>query len=126
MKAQEVTFYRCSHCGNIVTLLHVGGGTLVCCGKPMDKLAAKTADAGAEKHVPVVTHEGGKLVAKCGSVPHPMLEEHHIEWMALVTDDEVKITWLKVGGEAKAAWGDVPHGIVYAYCNIHGLWKKEF
>jgi superoxide reductase len=126
MEQKNVVFYSCNTCGNIVTLLHEGGGTLVCCGNPMEKLIAKTGDVGAEKHVPVITHEGGKLIAKCGEIPHPMTEVHHIEWMALVTDGRVRIVWLKHEGEPKAEWGETEHGIVYAYCNIHGLWKKEF
>ncbi len=126
MELKDVVFYRCNTCGNIVTLLHVGGGTLVCCGNEMEKLVAKTNDAGAEKHVPVIAHEGGKLIVKVGSIPHPMTDAHHIEWLALVTNGEAKIVWLKTTGEPKAEWADVEHGIVYAYCNIHGLWKKEF
>jgi len=124
---EEFDFYRCEHCGNVVALLVKGGGTLVCCGEPMSKLVAKTADAGLEKHVPVISHEKGKLLAKCGSIPHPMTAVHHIEWFALVSDNKVSFVYLPHEGvEAKAEFPDVAHGTVYAYCNLHGLWKADF
>lgn len=124
---EEFEFYRCERCGNVVALLVKGGGTLSCCGAAMTKLTPKTADAGSEKHVPVVAHEGGKLVAKCGSVPHPMTAVHHIEWFALVHDGNVQFVYLPHEGvEAKAEFADVEHGTVYAFCNMHGLWKADF
>ena len=86
-----VEFYRCSVCGNMVALIKKGGGTLVCCGKEMVKLEANSTDASQEKHVPVVTKEGGKITAAIGSVAHPMLPEHFIEWIAIVCDDKVEI-----------------------------------
>ena len=33
-----VKFLKCSICGNIVGLIHDGGGELVCCGKPMQEI----------------------------------------------------------------------------------------
>ena len=86
-----VEFYRCSVCGNMVALIKKGGGTLVCCGKEMVKLEANSTDASQEKHVPVVTKEDGKIKAAVGSVAHPMLPEHFIEWIALVNEDNVVI-----------------------------------
>lgn len=123
---EEFDFYRCERCGNVVALLHRGGGTLTCCGAAMSKLVAKTGDVGMEKHVPVVKHENDKLVAVCGSVPHPMTAAHYIEWLALVSDGKVQFVYLPHEGEAKAEFADVAHGTVYAYCNIHGLWKADF
>lgn len=122
----KVAFYRCELCGNMVALIKEGGGTLTCCGQEMTKLEANTTDAAQEKHVPVVTREGGKIKVSVGSVLHPMLPEHHIEWIALVTDDKVEITYLKPGMEPKAEFSEVASGTVYEYCNLHGLWKAEF
>ncbi|MGX8700405.1 desulfoferrodoxin [Caproiciproducens sp.] len=122
----EVAFYRCELCGNMVALIRKGGGTLTCCGQEMTKLEANTTDAAQEKHVPVVTREGGKIKVSVGSVPHPMLPEHHIEWIALVTDDRVEIAYLKPGMEPKAEFNEVASGTVYEYCNLHGLWKADF
>ena len=121
-----VEFYRCSVCGNMVALIKKGGGTLVCCGKEMVKLEANSTDASQEKHVPVVTKEGGKIKAAVGSVAHPMLPEHFIEWIAIVYDDKVEIKFLKPGEEPKTEFDEVKSGTVYAYCNLHGLWKTDF
>ncbi len=122
----EVAFYRCELCGNMVALIKKGGGTLTCCGQEMTKLEANTTDAAQEKHVPVVTREGGKIKVSVGSVLHPMLPEHHIEWIALVTDNRVEIAYLKPGMEPKAEFNEVASGTVYEYCNLHGLWKADF
>lgn len=122
----DVEFYRCELCGNMVALIKKGGGTLVCCGQDMTKLVANSTDAATEKHVPVIAKEGGKIKVAVGSAPHPMLPEHHIEWIALVTGDQVKLKYLKPGDEPKAEFTEVPSGTVYAYCNLHGLWKAEF
>ncbi|WP_444659431.1 desulfoferrodoxin family protein [Caproiciproducens sp. R2] len=122
----EVAFYRCELCGNMVALIRKSGGTLSCCGQEMTKLEANTTDAAQEKHVPVVTREGGKIKVSVGSVLHPMLPEHHIEWIALVTDDRVEIAYLKPGMEPKAEFNEVVSGTVYEYCNLHGLWKADF
>ena len=118
-----VEFYRCELCGNMVALIKKGGGTLVCCGQNMTKLEANSTDAAKEKHVPAVLREGGKIKVTVGSTPHPMLPEHHIEWIALVTDDKVELKYLKPGEEPRAEFAEVPAGTVYAYCNLHGLWK---
>lgn len=122
----EVEFYRCERCGNMVYKVKNGGGTLVCCGQDMTKLVANSTDAAQEKHVPVVTREGGKIKVCVGSVPHPMLAEHHIEWIALVTEDSIEIKYLQPGMEPKAEFAEVKSGTVYEYCNLHGLWKADF
>jgi superoxide reductase len=118
-----VEFYRCELCGNMVALIKKGGGTLVCCGQNMTKLEANSTDAAKEKHVPAILREDGKIRVTVGSTPHPMLPEHHIEWIALVTDDKVDLKYLKPGEEPRAEFAEVPSGTVYAYCNLHGLWK---
>lgn len=91
----DVIFYRCEKCGNIVVLIQAGGGTLTCCGQSMTKLQANSTDAAKEKHVPVATSDNGKIKVSVGSVAHPMLEEHYIQWIALVTENKVEITYLK-------------------------------
>ncbi len=118
-------FFRCNLCGNIVGLVKNGGGQLVCCGQPMEKLEANVTDASHEKHVPVIVKEGEKLIVSVGSAPHPMVPEHYIEWIALVTDDRSVIVHLKPGMEPKTEFCAFPKAIVYAYCNLHGLWKAE-
>lgn len=119
-------FYRCERCGNIVALLKKGGGTLTCCGQAMTKLEANTSDGAKEKHVPVITRESGKIKVAVGSTLHPMLPEHFIEWIALVTEDKVEFRYLKPGDQPTAEFTEVEAGSVYAYCNLHGLWKTDF
>lgn len=122
----NVNFYRCETCGNFVASIKNGGGTLTCCGKPMTKLEANTTDAVQEKHVPDIKFEDGRIKVTIGSILHPSQPEHYIEWIALVTDDKVQLTYLKPGAEPKAEFEAVEHGEVYEYCNLHGLWKVEF
>lgn len=95
-------FYRCEKCGNLVALVNSGGGTLSCCGQDMTKLIANTVDASKEKHVPAVSVEGRNIKVEVGSVLHPMVPEHYIEWIALVSDNKVEIKYLKPGMEPKA------------------------
>lgn len=118
--------YKCEVCGNIVEVLHVGGGELVCCGQPMKLLEEKTADSGTEKHVPYIERVGNKYVVRVGqNQAHPMEEKHYIEWIELIVDGQVYRKFLSPGDEPKAEF-EVPEGKdVYAreYCTLHGLWK---
>ncbi len=122
----KVAFYRCERCGNIVTVLNNGGGTLVCCGQDMTELVANTTDAAKEKHVPDVTIEDGKIKVAVGSVLHPSVEEHYIQWIALATEDKVWVNYLEPGMEPTTEFPEVKSGAIYEYCNLHGLWKAEF
>ncbi|MDR3552669.1 MAG: desulfoferrodoxin [Clostridia bacterium] len=121
----EALFFRCERCGNIVALLKKGGGTLSCCGQAMTALVANSTDAAKEKHVPVITRQEGKISVAVGSVAHPMTSEHYIEWIAVVSKDKIEISYLKPGMEPKAEFPPVEEATVYAYCNLHGLWKAE-
>ncbi len=119
-------FYRCEICGNLVGLVHDGGGELVCCGEPMKQLEAKTADAATEKHVPVCTRDGMKLHVAVGSVAHPMLEEHYIQWICVAQANSTQRVNLKPGQVPEANF-IVEEGpaVVYEYCNLHRLWKTD-
>ncbi len=121
---RERSFFRCNVCGNIVELIIDGGGELVCCGQPMERLQANSVDASAEKHVPIFEKEGDVLRVQVGSAPHPMLEEHWIEWIQLNEPERTQRVALHPGDEPKTVFhveGDDFE--VYAYCNLHGLWK---
>lgn len=122
----DVVFYRCERCGNIVALIKNGGGKLACCGQPMTKLEANTTDAAVEKHVPVVSKEDGKAIVNVGSVPHPMVKEHYIEWIALLAGDKMELQFLQPDREPKAEFAGISSGTAYAFCNLHGLWKADF
>ena len=123
---EKVTFYRCPHCGNIVFMAHDSGVIPVCCGEQMLPLKANTVEAAVEKHIPVVEHKDGKLHVKVGSVAHPMTEPHYIEFIAIEQNDRIGMAYLPRTGAPEAIFPEIPHGVAYAYCNLHGLWKTEF
>ncbi len=121
-------FYICKHCGNIVGMVNDAGVPLVCCGEKMSELVANTTDAAQEKHVPVVTVDGNLVTVEVGSVAHPMLEEHYIQWIALETEQGNQRKPLAPGAEPKAVFALAPGDkaiAAYEYCNLHGLWKAE-
>lgn len=121
-------FYICRHCGNIVTKLTSSKVPLHCCGQPMELLEAGVTDAAVEKHVPVVSVEGNLVKVAVGSVPHPMVEEHFIQWVAVETERDALIHWFHPGEAPEAVFALAPGQqvkAVYEYCNLHGLWKKE-
>ncbi|MDR1873559.1 MAG: desulfoferrodoxin [Synergistaceae bacterium] len=120
---EKLDVYKCGICGNIVEVLHAGGGPLTCCGDPMKVLVENTSDGAREKHVPVF--EGNRV--KVGSVAHPMQPEHYIEWIELIGDGGVCRRFLAPGEAPEAAFDSCAGGKVYAreYCNLHGLWKGE-
>lgn len=119
-------FFRCEHCGNIIDFVKASGVPVVCCGDKMKELVPNTSDGAHEKHVPVVKVEGNKVTVRVGSVDHPMLPEHFIEWIAVETSSGFYRRPLKPG-DAPAAEFYLSEGETiketYAYCNLHGLWK---
>ena len=118
--------YRCEKCKKIMIELQGSACPTMCCGEEMVELVPNTTDAATEKHVPVVTREGNKLSVSVGSVDHPMLEEHYIQFIALETESGFRIEYLKPGQEPKADFYAEEKAIaVYEYCNLHGLWKTE-
>ncbi len=123
----EIRFYVCEHCGNIVGLIHNAGVPMMCCGQKMTELIPNTEEASVEKHLPVVTVDGDKVHVQVGSTPHPMVEEHHIVWVYLQTDRGGQRKCLEIGAEPKVtfALADEKPMAVYAYCNLHGLWKTD-
>lgn len=124
----KTKFYVCETCGNLVSLIREGGGTLVCCDNEMKELVANTTDAAVEKHVPVVEIDGNKVTVTIGSTIHPMVEEHWIEYIYLVTKEGFQRKCLNPGDEPKAvfALNDGDEVVAaYEHCNLHGLWKKE-
>ncbi len=124
--AEKLEIYKCDMCGNIVEVLHGGVGKLVCCGQEMKKFEEKTADAGAEKHVPVITKVDGGYKVVVGSTPHPMEEKHWIEWIQLLTDDKAYRAFLNPGDAPETVFQtDAADVSAREYCNVHGLWKKE-
>lgn len=117
--------YKCEVCGNIVEVLHIGLGQLVCCGQPMKLLTEKTEDVGLEKHVPVIETTESGVKVKVGSIPHPMEAKHFIEWIELIADGKVYRQFLKPSDEPEAEFQLKAEKIqARGYCNIHGLWES--
>ena len=116
--------YKCNICGNIVELIHVGGGKLVCCGEPMEKLSEKTKDEGAEKHVPVIEKTSDGIKVKIGSAPHPMEKEHYIKWIEIEANGKAYREYLTPESLPEAEFCVNANNIrVREYCNVHGLWS---
>ena len=116
----------CKECGKLAVLLNDKTCPTKCCGEDMVVLEANTTDAATEKHVPVVTREGNTVSVSVGSVEHPMSEEHYIEFIILETASGFRVAYLNPGDEPKADfYSEEPVTAVYAYCNLHGLWKTE-
>ena len=120
-------FYICKNCGNMVGLIEDKGIPMVCCGEVMTEIVANTVEASVEKHLPSVTVSGDSLTVKVGSVPHPMEEAHHISFVYIETDRGGQRKCLKIGEEPKFTFtfSDDKPIAVYAYCNLHGMWKTE-
>lgn len=123
-KVKEV--YRCAICGNIVEIMHMAGGTLTCCGQPMELLTENTVDAAKEKHVPVVEAIEGGYKVKVGSVEHPMQDNHYIEWIELVEENKIQRVHLKHGDKPEAVfYTDCKNVYAREYCNLHGHWSSK-
>ena len=120
-------FYICRHCGNIVEMVRDAKVPVMCCGQKMELLEPNTVEASGEKHKPVVTVRGGAVHVEVGSVAHPMLEEHSIQWVYLETEHGGQRRNLKPGDAPVADFslgGEKPVA-VYAFCDLHGLWMTE-
>lgn len=123
----EQKFFLCKHCGNMAGMIVFSGVTPVCCGEEMQELIPNTVDASQEKHVPVVTVSGNEVTVEVGSVEHPMVEAHYIQWIYLETTQGGQRKKLNPGDKPKAvfALADGDKAVAaYEYCNLHGLWKK--
>ncbi len=123
---KRLQIYKCEACGNIVEVIHEGAGELVCCDEPMKLMEENTTDAALEKHVPMIEKTEDGIKVKVGSVPHPMLEEHYIEWIELIADGRAYRQFLNPGEEPEAVFNVEAQSVTAReYCNLHGLWKSE-
>ena len=122
----EQRFYVCELCGKIVAMVKPSACPTMCCGQAMKEIVPNTTDASQEKHVPVWCKEGNLVKVQVGSVAHPMIPAHYIEWVSLQTkagnqrkalapEQAPEVTFALTDGDEVEA--------VYAYCNLHGLWK---
>ena len=122
----EQKFYICEHCGNIIAFAKNTGVPVMCCGQKMKELVAGTTEAAVEKHIPVYTVEDNVVHVTVGATEHPMLDVHYIEWISLQTNLGNQRKVLKPGDPPKADFALLPGEMVeavFAYCNLHSLWK---
>ena len=120
-------YYICEKCGNLVEKIEDSGVPMICCGQKMTPVVAGTVEASREKHIPAVNDEGNIVKVSVGSVEHTMTEEHSITWVYLQTDKGGQRKCLNPGEkpEVTFAVADEKPVAVYAYCNLHGLWKAD-
>ena len=120
-------FYVCKRCGNLVGFIHQSDVPMICCGEKLTELVPNTVEASAEKHLPEVTATATGISVQVGSAVHPMEEGHHITFIYVETEQGGQRKSLKISAEPKAsfAFTDDKPVAVYAYCNLHGLWKTE-
>ena len=125
-KLREI--YKCEICGNVIEVVNEKAGELKCCEQAMKRLDAKTEDSGNEKHVPVIEEGDCCIKVKVGSVEHPMLEEHYIKFIEVLTKDHVCRAELKPGQKPEADFCCVKKDDVLEvreYCTVHNLWKNS-
>ena len=125
---KTLKFFRCKHSQNVVVKLVDRDVPIFCCGEKMEELVANTVEASTEKHVPVVSVNGGIATVEVGSVAHPMEEAHYINFISLETTSNCTIVSLRPSTAPKAEIfvGNEKIIAAYEYCNLHGLWKTEF
>ena len=122
---KELVIKKCMKCGAIVKVLHdchCESCGIQCCGEDMKVLIPNSEDAAFEKHVPTYETRDGEVWVK---VNHVMEEDHFIEWISFVYNNEEVTHYFEPGKEASAHYKYVPGMLIYAYCNKHGLWKTE-
>ena len=123
----DIRLFKCNKCGKIVVIMHESRCNMLrCCAEPMEEILPNTQDASQEKHVPVYTINGNICEVCVGSVLHPSMEEHYIDSVILQTNMGNQRKILGPGKEPKCSFALLPREevtAVYAYCNLHGLWK---
>lgn len=124
----EQKFLKCEHCGNIVAVVKNVNDSIICCGEKMKQIIPGTIEASREKHIPVYEIQENKVIVNIGSIDHPMVPEHYIEWVSLQTKFGNQRKQLLSNQEPKVCFalcdGDEVEA-VYAYCNLHGLWMNK-
>lgn len=117
-------FYKCNLCGNII-IKEEQTNPVSCCGTNMELLVPNTVEASIEKHLPICEAKKDKLEVTIGAIEHPMEEEHQIVWIAQEADKKLTLIKLDPLKKPKAEFPYIKDSIIYAYCNLHGLWETR-
>ena len=123
--SQNIKFYKCPICGNVIEIVEGNIENIKCCGQNMQKIEANTTDAATEKHVPIYERVEDEIVVKIGEVEHPMEKEHYINWIMQVKDNVINKVILYPEQSTQTRLPYIKGSTIYAYCNKHGLWKNE-
>ncbi|MCL2481030.1 MAG: desulfoferrodoxin [Spirochaetaceae bacterium] len=123
--AERFKIYKCDLCGNIIEVLHAGGGNVLCCGKNMNLLQEQAADSSKEKHVPMIEKTASGYKVTVGSTIHPMIDTHYVEWIELIADGISYKKFFKPGDQPVAEFSVKADKVsAREYCNLHFLWKS--
>ncbi|MCC7554007.1 MAG: desulfoferrodoxin [Methanobacteriaceae archaeon] len=120
--------YKCNKCGNIVEILEAGTAVVECCGEPMELLEAIQREEGTEKHIPVITVNKDNVKVEVGSTPHPMVDDHWINFIELCVGDQIYRQRLNPGDKPCASFNVIASNQEVSsriYCNVHGLWPSN-
>jgi len=124
----EIKFYKCRHCGKIIVVVDDSGTPTICCGEMMEVLKPSQTDGAEEKHIPIIKQNRNVVLVSVGDIPHPMMKEHYIKWIVLMTDRGVQKKYLCPGDLPEAEFVLIDGESIigsYAYCNLHKLWKNN-
>ena len=122
---KEIKFYVCKYCGKLIRVLNTNNTKTICCGEEMKELVANSVDASLEKHKPVVEIVENELLIKVGSIFHPMTKDHYIQWIIVNNDERCYEVELFPEQDPVVRIPLLRNSTIYAYCNLHGLWKTE-
>ena len=121
----ELIIKKCKSCGATVRVIedcNCDNCGILCCGEAMEVLVPNSVDAAVEKHVPTFEKVEDEIFVK---VNHVMEKEHFIEWISLVADNKEYFVKLYPEQNAECRFPYITGSVLYAYCNKHGLWKKD-
>lgn len=110
-------WYVCPICGNVIHTL--GAAVISCCGVTLPTCEGEEPDADHGATVETMEHE------YYISIPHDMTKEHYISFIAYGTSDRIEMVKLYPEGAAEARFFSRGHGMLYWYCNRHGLFRQR-
>ncbi len=122
---EKKQIYKCDICWIITEVINEWWWQMSCCGQNMTLITENTEDAATEKHIPIIKELEDGVEIIVGSVEHPMIDTHFIEWIEVITKNKIYRQELFPLNQPKAKFCISKKDIisVRTYCNLHGLWK---
>lgn len=109
--------YVCPVCGNAIH--SIGSALISCCGITLPALEAEETDDEHPLRIEIVEDE------RFITIDHPMTKQHFISFIAYVTADRLLMCKLYPEGNAQTRIPLRGRGMLYFYCNRHGLFRKK-